>query len=223
MAKPEKRKKARVLRQEGWAIKAISKEIDIRRDTVSKWCRGIELIPEQVNVLAEDNPRWLGGHNAAQQTKKDALKQRLAYQEVGRERARNGSDLHLLACMLYWGEGAKSRNHLQFVNTDHNMLKLFMRFLLLEFELEDKDFYLNIMHHTTDEAEIERIEHFWRDCLNLSSDCGVNMQLKKGTNSRKARYENGICSISVNNTEILQHIFGAIQEYIGFDNPEWVK
>lgn len=56
MAKPEKRKKARVLRQEGWAIKAISKEIDIRRDTVSKWCRGIELTPEQVNVLAEDNP-----------------------------------------------------------------------------------------------------------------------------------------------------------------------
>lgn len=223
MAKPEKRKRARELRQQGWKVKDIAKELDVRRETASRWCLDIRLTPEQIAELAKDNPRWLAQHEAAQQTKQEALKQRLAYQEAGREHARTGSDLHFMGCILYWAEGAKSRNNLKFVNTDHNMLKLFMRFLRLEFELEDKDFYLNIMHHTTDEVEIGRIEHFWRDWLNLSFDCGVNMQLKKGTNSRKARYENGICSISVNNTEILQHIFGAIQEYLGFDNPGWVK
>ena len=224
MAKPEKRKRAQELRRQGWKIKDIAKEVGVQRQTVSKWCLDIELTPEQVEILAEGNPRWLAQHEAAQQIKQDALAQRIAYQKTGRERARNGSDLHLLGCMLYWGEGAKARNHLKFTNTDPHMLKLFMKFLRIEFELEDQDFYLNIMHHTTDEVEIERIKMYWRDWLNLSSDCGMNMQLKKGTKSRKTRYENGICQISVNSsTEILQHIFGAIQEYLGFDNPEWVK
>lgn len=223
MAKPEKRKRARELRRQGWKIIDIAKELDVRRETASRWCLDIELSPEQVAALGEEDPQWLTRHEAAQKTKKEALAQRLAYQEAGRERARQGSDLHLLGCMLYWGEGAKARNHLQFINTDSHMLKLFMRFLRDEFQIRDKEIYLTIMHHTSDEDEINRIEAYWLDWLSLSSECGINMQLKKGTESRKMRYQNGICSIAISNTEILQHIFGAIQEYIGFDNPDWAK
>ncbi len=223
MAKPEKRKRAQELRRQGWKIKDIAKEVNIQRQTVSKWCRDIELTPEQVEAHGKDDPRWLGRHNAAQQTKKEALEQRLAYQETGRERARSGSDLHLLGCMLYWGEGAKGRNSLRFVNTDQHMMKLFLRFLREEFQVQDKDIYLQILHHTIDEDEIGQIENYWHSFLDLSLECVVQMQPKKGTRSRKARYKNGICSISISSTEIVQHIFGAIQEYLGFHNPEWVK
>ncbi|MGB7340773.1 MAG: hypothetical protein WBC91_17880, partial [Phototrophicaceae bacterium] len=172
---------------------------------------------------AAEDPHWLVRHNAAQQTKKDALKQRIAYQEAGRQRAREGSIIHLKACMLYWGEGAKGRNNLQFTNTDPHMLRLFMRFLRQEFNVSDSNIYLRIMHHTKDKQEINRIESYWLDWLNLSSDCTVKMQVKEGTKSRKTRYQNGICAIGVSSTEIQHHIFGAIQEYLGFDNPDWLK
>ena len=223
MAKNEERRKARQLRQQGWRIKDIAEEVGIRRDTVSKWCRDIELTPEQVATIAIEDPKWLVQHEAAQQIKQDALEQRIVYQEAGRERARTGSDLHLLGCMLYWGEGAKGRNSVQFTNTDSDMLRLFVKFLRSEFKIRDEDFYVQIMHHTTDESEIERIKQYWLEYLQLPANCKVNMQHKKGTNSRKARYENGICQIAVNNTEILHHIYGAIQEYIGFENPDWLN
>ena len=32
-------------------------------------------------------------------------------------------------CMLYWGEGSKKRNSVQFTNSDADMLELFLRFL----------------------------------------------------------------------------------------------
>jgi len=223
MAKDKERNKARALRRQGWRIKDIAKEVGIRSDTVSKWCRDIELTSDQIAAIAAEDPGWLARHDAAQQTKKEALEQRITYQKAGRERAREGSDLHLLGCMLYWGEGAKGRNHLKFVNTDPHMLKLYMRFLREEFQIQDKDIYLNVMHHTKNEDEIVEIRNYWLNWLNLSLECNVNMQLKKGSDSRKSRYEYGICSIDVSRTELLHHVYGAIQEYIGFVNPDWLK
>jgi hypothetical protein len=32
----------------------------------------------------------------------------------------------------------------------------------------------------------------------------------------------GTCRLSVHSTAIVQHIYGAIQEYAGFDRPEWL-
>ena len=33
----------------------------------------------------------------------------------------------------------------------------------------------------------------------------------------------GTCRIIVHDTAILQHIYGAIQEYAGFERPEWLR
>jgi len=37
---------------------------------------------------------------------------------------------------------------------------------------------------------------------------------------RKLRY--GVCEISISSVQHMQHIYGAIQEYVGIDRPEWV-
>ena len=33
----------------------------------------------------------------------------------------------------------------------------------------------------------------------------------------------GVCALRVHNTWMLQHIYGAIQEYGGFDEPAWLR
>ena len=78
------------------------------------------------------------------------------------------------------------------------------------------------MSHSTDADEIKRIEGYWLDLLNLPDSCCGKTSHKKGTKSRKTRYEYGICSINISRAEIAHHIYGAIQEYVGFDNPDWL-
>jgi hypothetical protein len=158
-----------------------------------------------------------------QNTPKRGLPTRLKYQEIGREAAKKTSILHLMGSMLYWGEGTKNGRNMRFGNTDPYMLKLFMRFLREEFNVPDEKFRLSIQTHFADETEWERIRLYWLEWLNLPPETKATVRLKIGTQSRKNRYENGICSIEVYSTEIVQQIFGAIQEYANFEKPEWLK
>ena len=159
----------------------------------------------------------------SQQPQNQALLTRRKYQAIGRDTAKGGSILHLIGSMLYWGEGAKNGKTMSFVNTDPYMLKLFMRFLREEFNIPDEKIRIRILSHSTDEKEWERIKQYWLELLNLPPETNAKVSLKIGTQSRKNRYENGICSIEVYSTEIVQQIFGAIQEYANFEKPEWLK
>lgn len=154
-----------------------------------------------------------------------AYENRMAHQEVGREQVRDYfTPLHLMGCMLYWGEGAKSRNSMRFINTDRHMLRLFMRFLREELNIPDNLISLEIQAHTNDEDKIEKITQFWIDWLKMPSTCKATFREKKSNSTyRKNRYEYGMCTICIYRTQVVQQIFGAIQEYIGFDNPKWVE
>jgi hypothetical protein len=126
--------------------------------------------------------------------------------------------------MLYWAEGGKSkRNHLVFVNSDSNMMKLFMRFLHEELNINDSIITIKIHCHTNIPDEVKNIERYWLNTLSLPDSCLRKTIYKKGNNAithRILRY--GVCGIWINRSEIVQHILGAIQEYGGFENPDWL-
>jgi transposase-like protein len=223
MSNREKRDAVRKLRQQGRQLTEIATELNIPYNTVRKWCRDIELTDTQLDTLSEANPRRAAQQKGAQKNKQNALEDRLAYQEMGREQAQAGNLRHLMGCMLYWGEGAKHRGHLRFTNTDPDMLKLFVEFLRLEFGVPDEKFTLRVLTHSENQEEWVQIQAYWLEFLALPKNTKVAMQLKIGTQSRKKRYQYGICTVDVYSTEIVQNIFGAIQEYIGLDNPKWVE
>jgi hypothetical protein len=221
MAKPEERKQARELRLKGWAIHEIAKELKIPKDTIIKWVLDIELTEEHKEALKQQNPRWEAQQKGGEVNRIKAFERRMTAQAIGRQKAKDDSELHLMACILYWAEGAKDRTNLNFINTDVNMLRLFIRFLREEMNVENSLIRLKIWHHTSDETEVARIHQYWLDSLDLPFDTHIKSYLKIGTDSRKKRYENGICAIEVSRVEVLQHIYGAIQEYIGFEQPKW--
>lgn len=223
MAKPEKRNRARELRKLGWSIGAIVEELGVSKGSVSNWVRDIELTEEQKTALNENMIRWGAQNKGAQTNSKNGLKQRQAYQKIGRERAKNGSRLHLTGCMLYWAEGGKTkRNHMHFANSDPHMIKLFMKFLREELYVDDELVHLQIHCHTEEADEVKRIEQYWLDLLQLPPSALNKTRYKEGTVSRKNRLLNGVCAIQVYRTEIVQHILGAIQEYVGFENEDWL-
>jgi hypothetical protein len=196
--------------------------LNVSKGTVSVWVRDITLSSEQIATLKEKQRRYAGQNRGAQENRRKHQALRSRYQEQGRAAAREMRPLHFAGCMLYWAEGAKRRNSIYFVNSDPNMLLLFMRFLRQELHVSDDTISLYIQCHVSDPLAIHNIEHYWIGLLDLPLSSIRKTHVKKGSEYRRNVLEHGVCGICVNSTELLQHIFGAIQEYGGFEQPAWL-
>ena len=73
---------------------------------------------------------------------------------------------------------------------------------------------------------VAEIETHWLDALGLPRSClrahaiDVKPTSSSGRKTNKLPY--GVCSLGINSTRIVQHIYGAIQEYGGFEEPRWL-
>lgn len=129
--------------------------------------------------------------------------------------------------MLYWAEGSKDRNGLAFANSETAMVSFFKRFLVSEFALDENRFTLNVNVYLGNGLTIEEIEAEWLSALSLPSECCrkhvVNHLPTSSSGKRKNKLPLGVCTLKVKrSTPIVQHIFGAIQEYAGFEEPAWL-
>jgi hypothetical protein len=209
------------------SVKEIARVVGAAPSTVSLWVRDVPLSPEQLESLRQRNPaynRQLRGANG------NAVRWRavrFAYQQEGREMARDGGWLFVAGVMLYWAEGDKShRNAARISNSDPEVLKLFVRFLRDCLGVSDDKMRVTC-HLFADHLERQReIEQFWLDELGLPRDllCKsfVNVYSKYSQKKRKGRLRYGTTRVTVHSTRALQIIYGAIQEYGGFDRPEWL-
>jgi hypothetical protein len=204
------------------SVRDIAKTLNVSISSVSLWVRDIILTEDQVQSLRAKQHCYGAQNAGSQSNRKKHREMRLAYQDAGRVKARENRPLHMVGCLLYWAEGAKHRNKVYFVNSDPNMAKLFLRFLREEMSLNDSAITLYIHCHTSEPGEIKRIESYWAELLGLPMSCLRKTQTKKGSEIRRSILKNGVCGIMVSKTEIAQHIYGAIQEYGGFDNPDWL-
>lgn len=222
VAKPEERESARKLRRQGKSIKDIAREVDVSSSTVSRWVRDIKLTDLQLSNLKQQQKQWKYQNKGAQRNKNNAQSRRLKYQNEGRLKAKEADILHMQGCMLYWAEGAKDRNRLEFVNSDVNMIELFIDFLRISLKIPDSQIHARIHCHSDNPEDISNIQEYWSDILKLPLENFGKVQIKNGSKSRKNRLEYGVCGLRVESTSYVQHIFGAIQEYGGFDNPDWL-
>ncbi|MCL4253120.1 MAG: helix-turn-helix domain-containing protein [Anaerolineae bacterium] len=220
--KRETREQARQLRAQGISIIQIAKQLGVSRGSVSAWVRDVPLTDEQMHQLAKNKGMSNGQRIGSSVNRDKALAQRKIWQDVGRAKAREGRDLHKTGCLLYWAEGAKGRNQVIFVNSDPEMMKLFIRFLREELNVAEKDFIVIIHCHSHEPDDWERITNYWLGILGLTQQNMRNLNVKKGSDTRKNRLDNGICTLRVYSTELAMHIYGAIQEYGGFNRPEWL-
>jgi hypothetical protein len=122
--------------------------------------------------------------------------------------------------MLYWAEGAKQRNQLQFCNSDPVMARFFVDFLKGQFGLRGDDIRITC-HLYTDHLEKQaEIEQHWLDELGLPRESlrksVVNVYSKYSQRKRVGNLPYGTCRVVVSRTWVTQTIFGAIQELGGF-------
>jgi hypothetical protein len=227
--KPTEREAARRLRVSGMPLKRIAAEVGVSVGSVHLWTRDIKLTEEQ-KALNRSGP---GGPQNPEVVRRRAAawaarcrQARLAWQEEGREAARQWDPLHLSGCMLYWAEGTKNRNQVRLANSDPHLIATFRRFLNAALGVEPSAILFSINVYTDNGLTIEEIERHWLTVLQLPRSSARKHMLNHMPTSSSGRAKNklpyGVCTVVVNSTSVARHIYGAIQEYAGFQEPAWL-
>jgi hypothetical protein len=228
--KPEDQAKAIELRKKGHSIKEISNELRVAKSSVSVWVKKVELTKEQKESLKLRNPIFNKSikSNGHLRMKEKHIRIRAEYQIEGKKLTQahmQSKEIDFFAGIaLYWAEGTRSNNKsvVGFSNTDIAMIKFFITFLIKYFKVSLKNIKVTIYYHKTEGLSITDIQKYW------SNNLGIDIQnfnrpyleeKRKVTGKRKNIFPYGVCNLRVNSTEIIQKIYGAIQEYIGCDFP----
>jgi hypothetical protein len=213
------------MRLAGQAIKPIAAELGISPATVLRWTTDITLEPAQRATLnASHHEAYLRRSIAWSER---CRQRRSRWQQEGRERARLGDPLHVAGCMLYWAEGGKSKNQLKLCNSEVSMVRFFRRFVSTCFDAPPERFVMSLNVYTTNGLTIAEIEDYWLAALGLHHECMrkhiLNHLPTSSSGQKKNRLPYGVCTLGVKrSTPIVQHIFGAIQEYGDFEEPRWL-
>lgn len=132
-----------------------------------------------------------------------------------------------MGCMLYWGEGQKTkRNSASICNSDPALLRLFQKFLIESLGVDPVIIHYHCHAHSANGVSKKQLFEYWQKELGFSRE-----QWRRPTWDRRSRTGHlnkagklpyGVLTVSVHRTCIVQHIFGAIQEYGGFERPGWL-
>lgn len=222
--KTEEQRIARELRAQGQSIREIERQLGVARSSVSRWVRTVELAEDdRIALAARVGQARL---DCAERKAAAARRVRAGFQADGRERARTAEGSYAMGCMLYWAEGTKNRWSASVSNSDSDLLRLFADFLRLHFDVPDESMRIHC-HLFADHSERQHeIEDYWLHELALPRTCLrktiVNVYSKYSRKKRTNKLPYGTCKLSVHSMKIVQTILGSIQEYGGFDRPEWL-
>jgi hypothetical protein len=222
--KTDEQRRARELRAQGLSIGDIQQQLGVSRSSVSLWVRDVPLGPEQRQRLI-DRIR-LGPMVAGELKAQRARELRRMCQDEGRILARERGADYIAGCMLYWAEGAKSRNVVKVINADPEVLVCFARFLRRHFAVPDEKMRVFCNLFADHIARQREIEDYWLARLELPRSClrktMLNTYSKYSQKKRLNKLPYGTTALVVNDTRIVQTIYGSIQEYGGFERPEWL-
>jgi hypothetical protein len=210
-------------------FKRIAAAVGVSVATAHAWTRDIEITPQQKHrnlfgPRGPQNPEHI--RLRVESWKRTSRERRRRYQADGRAMAQLGVPLHLAGCMLYWAEGAKERNRVKLTNSDVHMVAFFRRFLTECLGVKPLDCKVRLNVYLGNGLDISEIESYWLSPLALPQACLRGHSIdhfptsSSGTKRNKLPY--GVCTLSVGSTRVAQHIYGAIQEYAGFEEPRWL-
>ena len=120
--------------------------------------------------------------------------------------------LKLAGIMLYWGEGSKSGNVVQFSNSDPEMVRVFLAFLRNVCQIDENR--LKAIIHLYPDHDIKKLESFWKRVTLIYSRNFYPSHIhasKPGSYRKKSVY--GTISVKYPDTRLLFTILHWIDEY----------
>jgi hypothetical protein len=115
--------------------------------------------------------------------------------------------------MLYWAEGARSGNTVDFANSDSQMIKIFLRFLREICGIAENR--LRIYLYAFSDQNIIVLKKYWSKITQVPESKFIKPYIRK-VNSRlkDRRMPYGLIHIRYNDKRLLECIKGWLNEYI---------
>jgi len=165
MAKPEKKKTARKLRRKGESIKGIAKKLKVSPASVHKWCQDIKLSPGQKEKLEQKVFYALqkGRRKVARNQRQKRLKEikELKIEGVNEVGSLSKREFFLAGIALYWAEGFKKDSRLGFANSDPNMVKFFLKWLIESCGVAEEKIRLRVGLNISHKERVKEVEDYW--------------------------------------------------------------
>jgi hypothetical protein len=190
----ERSEVGRDLRRLGLSYGEIREQIDVKKSTLATWCRDIALTENQKQeILARTGSR-------ASLPVDTNWRRRLEVEAIRQEASHEAefllSDPRWVAgVVLYWCEGAKTRNHLAVANSDPAALRLFVAWIR-RYVNEGAEFVLRLHLHEGNDDMASR--QWWLNELDLTGTRFHKTFVKPaGTGHRKNHLRYGVCTAKV--------------------------
>lgn len=219
MAKSKLRLKARELRTQGVGIKMIAQQLGVSSSTTSLWCRDIELTSDQIQILEQRHrdPHYGRRLSYTKLQQANRIKRIELLRKEGIKDTKNLSkkSLFFAGISLYWAEGFKKDNQVGFANSDPDMVRFFIRWLVecCDVPKERLKFRLGVNEQYREKIKI--MEAYWADSLGVSLSQFQKPFFQKV--AWKKMYDNpelyrGVLRVRVSkSTDLLRKIHGWIE------------
>jgi len=106
------------------------------------------------------------------------------------------------------------------------MIRLFARFLRTCFSVPAQSCRLWCNLFADHAARVRELEDFWLAVAGLPRSCLARTTVNRYSGYTKRKRTNklpyGTCRLTVHSTEIVQVLYGSIQELAGVEHPEWL-
>ena len=179
-AKDAERARARELRSQGLTYDEIATELQVSKSSISLWTRDL---PRPERGPDDPGPRLAGLRRHYELRRRKDDEQRRRYVEsvtddVGKLSER---ELVIAGAVAYWAEGTKRKpwrraETVTFINSDPDMIRLFLAFLRL-MNVTDDRLRLRVSIHETADEEQARI--FWAQVAGVPVDSLQRSTLKR--------------------------------------------
>jgi hypothetical protein len=160
----KERELARQLRRQGQSLRSIVQRIKCAKGSVSLWIRDIPLTDKQIQELKNSQDK--GRAKAANHPNSPKLKWQAIRTAISAKSEKeipskiSQADLKAICTALYWAEGYKQSNALfVFANSDPDMIRLMMRFLIDVCKVPQNKFRGRVNLYPT--LDIKSAEGYW--------------------------------------------------------------
>lgn len=212
--KLEEKIKAQELRKQGLSYKEILQQVSVSKDTLSRWCKEIELTKAQ-EIRLLNNKKFgqrKGSLIAAENKRKARIARTKSLIEKGKKdvSSLNKRDKFIAGIALYAAEGDKADRRIGFTNSDPNLIRFMMDWLFdfnnIPLSRMRGGLYI---HENLNESIAKK---FWSDLTGIPMNQfhKVYVVKNKDNKHKKNIHEYGVFSIRLSDSYIHRRIMGWI-------------
>lgn len=180
------------LRKKGKSYREIARDLDVSKSSISQWCKNLKL-PLSAQKILEKKNKWnkevLVKNNRLKSERVKKENQKIKKKAIREIRPLSKYELLLIGAALYWAEGYRKQDkmptpHINFANSDPNMIALFLRFLREIILVPEEKIRVRILIHPNinERATI----NFWSQITNIPKErFYINRQVSRASQRKR--------------------------------------